>query len=122
MFVISDAGIFGIQAWLNSYYDIKTKYIHYDELKLRGGSIQAALNIEINDPKANKYLVKLEGANGQMPNLDLFNTIIRICHGNNFACGLDKIPVSIQIGKRPCQCSVNRFRQQGARHERSGPV
>ncbi len=76
---------------MNAYYDKNSKYIQYENLKIRGGAIQAALNLEVNDPKSNRYLLKVVGANGQLPNLDLFNTVIRLCQANQFACGLDKI-------------------------------
>ena len=36
IFVISDVGYFGIQAWLNSYFDIESNYIQSDNLKARG--------------------------------------------------------------------------------------
>lgn len=36
-----------------------------------------------------KLEIKLEGANGKLPNLDLFNTIIRICKSMQFDCSLE---------------------------------
>ena len=45
----------------------------------------------MNDPTSDKLLLKIEGANGQLPNLDLFNTIIRICRNYDFKCGLDNV-------------------------------
>lgn len=81
-----------MEAWLNSYFNVKPqKYLMSETLIARGGSIQAALNIEMHDVKVDKLLLKLEGANGQMPNLDLFNTIIRICRDQQLKCGLENV-------------------------------
>lgn len=45
--------------------------------------------MEFKDININKLEVKLEGANGKLPNLDLFNTIIRICKSAQFECSLE---------------------------------
>lgn len=55
----------------------------------RGGSIQAALNLEFADSESNKIELKLEGPNGKLPNLDLFNTVIRVCRSVHFECSLE---------------------------------
>lgn len=60
-----------------------------ENLKRRAGSIQAALNLEIKDDDLDKIEIKLEGANGKVPNLDLFNTVIRICKTIQFKCSLE---------------------------------
>lgn len=64
----------------------------------RGGSIQAALNLEFKDTSdVSKLELKLEGPNGKLPNLDLFNTVIRVCRSVEFECSLEserKRPVS----------------------------
>lgn len=33
--------------------------------------------------------IKIEGSNGKMPNLDFFNTIIKICKSQQFKCQID---------------------------------
>lgn len=58
-------------------------------MKRRGGSIQAALNLEFPDIYINKLELKLEGANGKLPNLDLFNSIIHICATTEIQCSLE---------------------------------
>lgn len=50
------------------------------DLRGRSGSIQAALNLEIPDKNVRSYDVKIEGLNGQLPNLDLFNLVVRLCY------------------------------------------
>ena len=51
----------------------------YGDLPARAGSIQAAINLEINEPKITHFNVKVEGLNGQLPNLDLVNLVNRLC-------------------------------------------
>ncbi len=53
--------------------------INAGELGGRSGSIQAALNLEIAGDTVHRFNMKLEGLNGQLPNLDLVNTIARLC-------------------------------------------
>ncbi len=60
-----------------------------ENLKKRGGSIQAALNLELADLNIDSLSIKIEGENGKLPNLDLFNTIIKICKTLQFKCALD---------------------------------
>ena len=52
----------------------------------RGGSIQAAINLEMNSAKLSSIDLKIEGLNGQQPNLDLFNLAVRMCRFVNFVC------------------------------------
>ena len=54
----------------------------------RGGAIQAALNLEFPDGLIENIYVKLEGANGKLPNLDLFNTILQVCQNMMVKCNL----------------------------------
>ncbi|RVE52116.1 hypothetical protein evm_003189 [Chilo suppressalis] len=48
-------------------------------LRGRSGSIQAAINLEFHTPKIKYIEVKVEGLNGQLPNLDLVNLVHRLC-------------------------------------------
>lgn len=52
--------------------------IHGD-LKGRAGAIQAAINLELHDIKIGQIEIKIEGLNGQLPNLDLFNLAAKMC-------------------------------------------
>jgi glycosylphosphatidylinositol transamidase len=47
------------------------------------------LNLEFIDTNIDRLELKIEGANGKLPNLDLFNTIIRICRTMQFTCSLE---------------------------------
>ncbi|XP_033754624.1 glycosylphosphatidylinositol anchor attachment 1 protein-like [Pecten maximus] len=79
IFLLTDHEQIGIQAWLDGYHDIKADYIQPGELMGRSGQIQAALNLEIPDGNIKKFNIKIEGLNGQLPNLDFFNLVVRLC-------------------------------------------
>ncbi|CAH0717989.1 unnamed protein product, partial [Brenthis ino] len=72
----ADIGTFskGFQ-WLNDH----NKCLDPGTLKGRSGSIQAAINLEFHTPKFKYIEVKIEGLNGQLPNLDLVNLVHKLC-------------------------------------------
>nr|CAG8446037.1 12712_t:CDS:10 [Entrophospora candida] len=80
IFLITDEGEAGVQAWLESYHDYQRST---SPLLLRSGVIQAAINLDFpgtSDYRAielffGNYRIE-EGVNGQLPNLDLINIII----------------------------------------------
>jgi glycosylphosphatidylinositol transamidase len=49
------------------------------ELPGRSGAIQAALNLEIGTDRVSRLDIRIEGLNGQLPNLDFVNTAVRLC-------------------------------------------
>jgi glycosylphosphatidylinositol transamidase len=49
------------------------------DLEARSGPIQAAINLEITTEKISHINVKIDGLNGQLPNLDLVNLVYRLC-------------------------------------------
>ncbi|XP_060080129.1 glycosylphosphatidylinositol anchor attachment 1 protein-like [Ylistrum balloti] len=79
IFLFTDHEQIGIQAWLDGYHDIEAEYIQPGELMGHSGQIQAALNLEIPAGNILSYNVKIEGLNGQLPNLDFFNLVVRLC-------------------------------------------
>lgn len=71
----------GTQAWLEAYLGIeksKSSPLKSGILLGRAGAIQAAINLEFHDPKIGYIDIKIEGLNGQLPNLDLVNLANRI--------------------------------------------
>ncbi|XP_038218467.1 glycosylphosphatidylinositol anchor attachment 1 protein [Zerene cesonia] len=56
-----------------------SKCLDPGSLKGRSGSIQAAINLEFHTPKIKYVEVKVEGLNGQLPNLDLVNLVHKLC-------------------------------------------
>lgn len=49
------------------------------QVEARAGSLQAAINLELRSLKLSHIDVKVEGLNGQLPNLDLVNLVHRLC-------------------------------------------
>ncbi|KAG0329448.1 Glycosyl phosphatidyl inositol protein transamidase complex subunit [Dissophora globulifera] len=84
IFVVSDGDAEGLQAWLKAYHGLdQTTSDHFEEtLTVRSGAIQAALNLDFaGTGDYNAMGIFFEGVNGQLPNLDMINTITRIAAG-----------------------------------------
>ncbi len=83
IFLITQHEQLGMQAWLEAYHRTSCGHgknvLDHGDLEARAGSIQAAINLEISTEKVTHLNVKVEGLNGQLPNLDLFNLINRLC-------------------------------------------
>jgi glycosylphosphatidylinositol transamidase len=81
IFLITQHEQLGAQAWLEAYHQRScgAGVLDHGDLEARAGAIQAAINLEISDPKITHFNVKVEGLNGQLPNLDLVNLINRLC-------------------------------------------
>lgn len=78
---------YGASAWLDSYHDVKLKSdlkllsnnnLYYDSLPERGGPMQAAILLELYGKQFSRINIKIQGNNGQLPNLDLFNLVIEL--------------------------------------------
>lgn len=57
-------------------------------LQGHSGSIQAAINLEMSSDKVNHFDLLIEGINGQLPNLDLVNMVIRLSQKKNIPAAL----------------------------------
>ena len=60
-------------------FSLEKGVLHHGVLEEHGGTIQAALNLEIHSPRISHLDVKISGLNGQLPNLDLVNLVHRLC-------------------------------------------
>lgn len=82
IFLVTDQEQLGMQAWLDAYHGSDSsdtnKILNSGILEARAGSIQAAINLELQSFDLNYIDVKIEGLNGQLPNLDLVNLIQRL--------------------------------------------
>lgn len=78
IFLVTDSEWIGVQAWLNAFHGIPDEVIRADSLSGISGSIQAALVLDINATRMSRMNLKIEGLNGQLPNLDLFNTVVEL--------------------------------------------
>ncbi|KAG0293282.1 Glycosyl phosphatidyl inositol protein transamidase complex subunit [Linnemannia gamsii] len=78
IFVVSDGEAEGLQAWLKAYHGNEENTYERNEepLRVRSGAIQAALNLDFaGTGDYNALGIFFEGVNGQLPNLDMINTI-----------------------------------------------
>ncbi|KAH2692596.1 hypothetical protein KXW53_008829 [Aspergillus fumigatus] len=70
----------GTQAWIDAYHDMQTSSVQ--PLPLKSGALQGGLVIEYPfDHRFESLHIVYDGVNGQLPNLDLFNTAISIAGG-----------------------------------------
>lgn len=58
----------------------------WSPLQGRGGSIQAALSLELSSDVITSMDLVLEGLNGQLPNLDLANLFYAFCQKIGILC------------------------------------
>ncbi|EGC31617.1 hypothetical protein DICPUDRAFT_99153 [Dictyostelium purpureum] len=79
----------GLKSWLHDYHD--TSIDSNSNYFPRAGLIQAAINIEANSKKYinDRIYVLAEGSNGQLPNLDLINTIGRLAKREGYSKGIE---------------------------------
>jgi glycosylphosphatidylinositol transamidase len=79
IFLFSDYDEIGAMAWLDAYHETESQYIVTKGLEGKSGQIQAAINLELPLENVQYYNIMLEGLNGQLPNLDLVNLVVRLC-------------------------------------------
>ena len=81
IFLITEHEFLGTQAWLEAYHGVSCGsqgVLHTGHLAARAGSIQAAINLELSSEFPTHINLKIEGLNGQLPNLDLVNLVTRL--------------------------------------------
>ena len=66
-----------------SVLDVKSS-----QMQGRAGSIQAAINLELDDEDISSMEIIIESLNGQLPNLDLVNMVIRLCQSEGIPAAL----------------------------------
>ncbi|KAL4920275.1 Gaa1-like protein [Aspergillus aurantiobrunneus] len=70
----------GTQAWVDAYHDMQPASVQ--PLPLKSGALQGGLVIEYPfDHRFESVHIVYDGVNGQLPNLDLFNTAVSIAGG-----------------------------------------
>lgn len=91
IFLITEQEQLGMQAWLEAYHGSYNSdgvsVLDFGTLDARAGSIQAAVNLEIQGFDVDFIDVKVEGLNGQLPNLDLLNLIQRLALKEGISSG-----------------------------------
>ncbi|XP_038046352.1 glycosylphosphatidylinositol anchor attachment 1 protein-like [Patiria miniata] len=79
IFLVVDQEDMGMQAWLEAYQGIPSDYISSSIMQGRSGAIMGAVNLEVGVPRVKRLDLVTEGINGHLPNLDLFNLVVRLC-------------------------------------------
>jgi glycosylphosphatidylinositol transamidase len=80
IFLITPDSHSGAQAWVDSYHDTQPSSV--EPLPLKSGAIQGAIAVDYPlDHRFESLHVIYDGVNGQLPNLDLFNTAVSIASG-----------------------------------------
>lgn len=73
-----------------SFGDFSSVMVHpgmdWSPLQGRGGSIQAAVSLELSSDVITSLDLVLEGLNGQLPNLDLANLFYAFCQKIGVLC------------------------------------
>jgi len=90
IFLITEHEQLGMEAWLEAYHHTPAggHIIDFGQLDARGGAIQAALNLELPSSKISHIDIRMEGLNGQLPNLDLVNLAHHLFRSNRFTTTL----------------------------------
>lgn len=88
IFLITEQEQLGMQAWLEAYHGYDdNSVLRSGSLDARAGQIQAAINLEVQDFDVQQINIKLEGLNGQLPNLDLHNLVQKLSHKQSILTG-----------------------------------
>ncbi|KAF2096916.1 Glycosylphosphatidylinositol:protein transamidase, GAA1 component [Rhizodiscina lignyota] len=74
----------GSQAWVDAYHDAHDP-LHVQPLSIKSGALQGAIAVDYPagpwGHRFEKLHIVYDGVNGQLPNLDLFNTAVNIASG-----------------------------------------
>ncbi|UJR16249.1 hypothetical protein I4U23_003157 [Adineta vaga] len=82
----------GTRVWLDAYFNTKPDSIPLDA---HAGSIQAGLALEFPHEKFYSIDLRHNGINGQLPNLDLINTIVHLCDKNSIPASFYDIYIDL---------------------------
>ena len=84
IFLITSDSTIGPQAWVDAYHDAHSPS-SVSPLPIRSGALQGAVALEYPagpwGHRFDKVHIIYDGINGQLPNLDLFNTAVSIANG-----------------------------------------
>ena len=81
IFLITPDSMAGPQAWVDAYHSQHDSR-HVEGLPLKSGALQGAVCIDYAmQDRFGDFHVSYDGINGQLPNLDLFNTAVSIANG-----------------------------------------
>jgi glycosylphosphatidylinositol transamidase len=95
IFLITEDSTAGPQAWVDAYHDAHNP-LYVSSLAIKSGALQGAVAIDYPagtwGHRFDKLHVVYDGINGQLPNLDLFNTAVSIASGQmGIGCTLQRM-------------------------------
>ncbi|TID14081.1 Glycosylphosphatidylinositol protein transamidase GAA1 component [Venturia nashicola] len=95
IFLITEDSTAGSQAWVDAYHDAHNAAF-VESLSIKSGALQGAVAIDYPAGPWGKRFDKLhlvyDGINGQLPNLDLFNTAVSVASGQmGIGCTLQRM-------------------------------
>jgi glycosylphosphatidylinositol transamidase len=111
----------GPQAWVDAYHDTHQSPA-IDSLPLKSGALQGAIVIDYPfDHRFESIHIVYDGINGQLPNLDLLNTVVSIASGQmGIGVSLQKMWKHSDSYKDRLQTMLRGMLNQGIGHA-SGP-
>ena len=78
IFVISDGHLEGIHAWSSAYFGSLPDGLSVDPVAAGGSQVWNAISIDFPADSFSSLDVQYEGFDGQLPNMDVVNTVVRI--------------------------------------------
>ncbi|KAJ4365792.1 Glycosyl phosphatidyl inositol protein transamidase complex subunit [Neocucurbitaria cava] len=124
IFLVSGDSTTGPQAWVDAYHDgHDDRYV--ESLKIKSGALQGAVAVDYPaGPWGHRYdklHVVYDGVNGQLPNLDLFNTAVQIASGQmGIGCVIQRMWNHNDSYKERLQTMLRGMLSQGLGHA-TGP-
>lgn len=124
IFLVSGDSTTGPQAWVDAYHDgHDERYV--ESLKIKSGALQGAVAVDYPaGPWGHRYdklHVLYDGVNGQLPNLDLFNTAVQIASSQmGIACAIQRMFDHRDSYKERLQTMLRGMVSQGLGHA-TGP-
>lgn len=78
IFVVSDGHLEGIHAWTSAYFGDVPAGLRVEPVVTGGSQVWNAISIDYPADSFSSLVVQYEGFDGQLPNMDVINTVIRI--------------------------------------------
>lgn len=124
IFLVSGDSTSGPQAWVDAYHDAHDP-TKIESLSIKSGALQGAVGVEYPaGPWGHRYdklHIVYDGTNGQLPNLDLFNTAVNIAAGQmGVGCTLQRMWSHTNTYQERLQTMLRGMVSQGLGHA-TGP-
>ena len=124
IFLIPGDSTSGSQAWVDAYHDAHDPRT-IESLSIKSGALQGAVAVDYPagpwGHRFEKLHIVYDGVNGQLPNLDLFNTAVQIASGQmGISCTLQRMWKHTNTYEERLQTMLRGMLAQGLGHA-TGP-